>query len=458
MSEWMGFAPLRDAAAKYTSVYMKLYVFAAGAALAAAAPLPVRESGFAPGQDGSPPAWKPWAARAEIAPRTFVDQSRSRGEAGALAISGSGNPASSGGWERSAGPVQPGKWYKFSAHYTGTGFKFEATEVVCRIDWTDAAGNRIGQPEYAWQIRREGDWRRVETVAPAPEKAASAKLQLWLHNAPSATVWFDEISFEPAAEPAPRKVVVSAIHHRPRGTSSAAESVERFIGVIEKSAPAKTDVILLPEGITVVGTGKKYSDVAESIPGPTTKTLGELARRRNTYIAAGIYEREGAMIYNTSVLIDRKGAVAGRYRKVYLPREEIEAGITAGTEYPVFDTDFGRVGMMICWDVHYADPARALALQGADLILLPIWGGNTTLTRARAIENSVFVALSGYDINTSILDRKGETLATAPGPDSAVTATIDLSKRYEWQWLGDMRGRFMKEVRLDVPMRRPDYE
>jgi predicted amidohydrolase len=114
--------------------------------------------------------------------------------------------------------------------------------------------------------------------------------------------------------------------------------------------------------------------------------------------------------------------------------------------------------MMICWDVQYADPARALALRGAELILLPIWGGNTTLTQARAIENSVFVALSGYDITTAILDRKGETLAAAPGPDTAVVATVDLNKRYEWQWLGEMRGRFMKEVRLDVPMRRPDYE
>lgn len=405
------------------------------------------------------PSWKTWAARAEIAPKTFVDPARARsGSGGALAVSGAGNAASSGGWEREAGPVEPGRWYRFAAHYTGTGFQQEATEVVCRVDWTDASGKRVGQPEYAWRLRRDGDWRRVETVVPAPDKAAAARVQLWLHNAPRATVFFDDVTFEPAAAPAPRKVVVAAVHHRPRGSASAAESVGRFIRVIEKSAPAKTDVILLPEGITVVGTGKSYAEVAEPIPGPTTKTLGELARRRNTYIAAGIYERDGAAIYNTSVLIDRKGALAGKYRKVYLPREEIEAGITAGGEYPVFDTDFGKVGMMICWDVHYVDPARALALQGADLILLPIWGGNTTLTRARAIENSVFVALSGYDIETAIIDRKGETMATAAVPDSVVTATLDLAKRYEWEWLGDMRGRFMKEVRLDVPVRRPDNE
>jgi predicted amidohydrolase len=437
---------------------MKFYILMVGAASLAAAPVGVRESGFVPGQDGSPPGWRTWAARSEIAPKTFVDKKRSRGEAGALAISGNGNAAASGGWERIAESVEPGKWYRFSAAYTATGVRFESNEVVCRIEWLDARGKRVGQPEYAYALQRDGEWRKTDVTAPAPAKAAAAKLQLWLHNSPGGTVWFDEIAFESVPEPEPRNVVIAAIHHRPRRSMSSADSVQSFIDVIEKTAPAKTDVLLLPEGVTVVGTGKSYAEVSESIPGPTTKTLGELARKRGTYVAAGIYEREGPVIYNTSVLIDRRGNLAGKYRKVYLPREEIEAGITPGNDYPVFDTDFGKVGMMICWDVQYADPARALALKGAELILLPIWGGNETLTRARAIENSVFVALSGYDITTSVIDRKGETIATAAGPDAAVVATVDLNRRYEWEWLGDMRGRFMKEVRLDVPMRRPEYE
>ena len=93
---------------------------------------------------------------------------------------------------------------------------------------------------------------------------------------------------------------------------------------------------------------------------------------------------------------------------VYLPREEIEGGLTPGSDYPVFSTDFGKVGMMICWDAQYADPARALALGGAELLLVPIWGGNQTLMKARAIENRVFIAASGYDYPTHILDPDGE--------------------------------------------------
>ena len=224
------------------------------------------------------------------------------------------------------------------------------------------------------------------------------------------------------------------------------------LGVRFSRIPAKTDVILLPEGITVVGTGKQYVDVAETIPGPTTISLGDVARRRNTYIVAGIYEREGHVVYNTSVLIDRAGKVAGRYRKVYLPGPEIEGGLTPGNDYPVFKTDFGTVGMMICYDVFYADPARALATRGAEIILMPIWGGNQTLGQARAIENRVFLVSSGYDYPNQIMDPNGEVLGKAEKDGSSAVTTVDLSKRYTESNLGDMRGRRAKELRVDLAM------
>jgi predicted amidohydrolase len=250
-------------------------------------------------------------------------------------------------------------------------------------------------------------------------------------------------------------VTVATVRYRPRRLAGPAENVSAFRAVIEKQVPEKADLILLPEGMTVVGNGTKYSDAAESLPGPTTKALGEIAKARKAWIVAGLYEREGAAVYNTAVLIDREGRLAGKYRKVYLPREEVEAGLAPGKDYPVFQTDFGKLGIMICWDVQYADPARALALKGAELIALPIWGGNLHLTRARAIENSVFLATSGYDIPSLILDPMGETLASSETDATVAVATIDLARRYEWPWLGNMKGRFQREVRLDVPVQRP---
>jgi len=108
------------------------------------------------------------------------------------------------------------------------------------------------------------------------------------------------------------------------------------------------------------------------------------------------------------------------------------------------------VGLMICWYTNFADPARALALSGAELLLVPIAGGNDTLVRARAIENRVFVATSGYDIATEVIDPDGRTLARATTDGTVAVATIDLARRYTDPWLGDMRARFRKELRTDV--------
>lgn len=401
------------------------------------------------------PAWKSFSQRAEIAPRTFTDARHSRRGPGALAISGAGNPAASGGWERKVGGIQPGRWYRLTAWYYGEGLTEEANQVLCLLGWEGNTGKRAGQPEFAWEATNENGWRRITVAAPAPERAQAAVLRLWLHDAPKGTIWWDDVRLEQIPPPEPRNVTVATVRYHPNRLAGPAENVAAFQALIEKKLPAGADLIILPEGMTVVGTGKPMVEIAEPLPGPTTKRLGEIAQARKAWIVAGLYERDGAAVYNTAVLIDREGRLAGKYRKVYLPREEVEAGLTPGNDYPVFQTDFGRLGIMICWDVQYTDPARALALKGADLIALPIWDGNPTLTKARAIENSIFVVTSGYGIASMILDPMGETLASASADGTIAVATIDLNRRYDWEWLGNMKGRFHREVRLDVPVERP---
>jgi predicted amidohydrolase len=423
-----------------------ILVLTACVALAEESPL-FRQSKF----DATAEGWSTWSARSEIAPRTYVDQAVSLGEAGALAIYGNGNAAVSGGWEKRVEGVRPGQWYRFQAAYRAEGIEHEWLQVVARLDWLDARGRRTGQPDYVSRVKREGPWRRLTHEVPAPEGATAVKLQLHLHNAAKATVWWDDVSLAAIAEPGLRKVKIAAVNLRPQRTGSAEGSVTKFVELVSEKVEA-ADVILLPEGITVVGTGKKYAEVAETAPGPTTTRLAEVARQKKAYIVAGIVERDGHVLYNTAVLLDRAGNLIGKYRKVYLPREEIEGGLTPGNSYPVFRTDFGTIGLMICWDVQYADPARALALNGAELVLVPIWGGNETLVKARAIENQVFIATSGYDYPTHVLDPAGEILARAPSDGSIAIAEVDLNKRYVDKWLGDMRGRLRKELRLDVPI------
>jgi predicted amidohydrolase len=121
-------------------------------------------------------------------------------------------------------------------------------------------------------------------------------------------------------------------------------------------------------------------------------------------------------------------------------------------DYPVFDTDFGRIGIMICWDVQYPDPARALALRGAEVILMPIWDGDRLLAKARAIENHLFLVSSGYGFPAQVLDPLGAELASSEKNGTIVTVTVDLNRRYADEWLGELRGRFFREVRGDLQL------
>lgn len=383
--------------------------------------------------------WTLWSPRAEIAPKV----SRT---GGALVVEGGGNAGVCGGWQLDSTGVKPGSWYRLDARYLAQGFSHEPSQLFARLDWRAKDGKRVGTPEYGYQIRQEGGRTHLTIEAPAPAGAASVQVQLFIWKAPAAKVAWDQVSLQPIDAPRSRPVKVAAIRLRPKGD----DPVERFIELSRRSVPAGTDIILLPEGITVVGTTKKYADVSEPIPGPATARLGALAREKGAWIVAGIYEREGKVVYNTSVLINRAGEYAGKYRKVYIPREEMEAGITPGDSYPVFTTDFGKVGMMICYDVFFADPARGLATNGAELILMPIWGGKETLARARAEENHVFLATSGYDFPAMIYDPVGETLARSEVDGTVALTTINLAKRYDERWLGNMRARYFRELRTDV--------
>ncbi len=401
------------------------------------------------------PLWTAYAARDEILPACDVDSGVSRsGEDGSLRIS-CHDRLQYGGWTCGRDGIKGGSWYRFDAHYLAEGVVEPERTIVARLDWRTPGDDRAGQPEYVYHTEEAGDgWWHVWALAPAPEGATGVRLELLFGWSAGGTVWWDDVMLAEADAPSPRLVKIATLYHRPVGNSSAQENVDEFCEWIDRAAQAKPDIICLPEAITMVGTGLTSEQVAEPIPGPTSRRLGALAKKHNCYIEVCYNEREGQGIYNTAILLDRSGELVGRYRKLYVPREEIEGGVAPGLDSPVFDTDFGRVGMMICWDAQYVEPAQRLALKGAEVILLPIWGGNEALIRARAIENQVFLVTSGYDVPSWIIDPEGKTLAEAPGADGkgsgVAVAEVDLNHRYVDPWLGNVRARFIKEHREDL--------
>lgn len=399
----------------------------------------------APSPPTPPLAWEPWFPREEIAPR-FAREGRT------LRIAAT-KPADFGAWRATFPNLAPGRAYRFSAAFRTADITDPRRAVIARLQFLDTFGRAlpvsVRPPEYALD-RPAADGSSVfETTVTAPAGAAALEIQLSL-GFTTGSVAFDRVSLAEADPPRPRPVRVMTVHHRARGHKSAAENVAAYSKLIRDAAAQKPDIICLPEGMTVVGTGKKYFDVGEPVPGPTTESLGQLARELRTYIVAGLYERVPPALYNTAVLIDRDGRLAGTYRKVHLPREEWEAGITPGDSYPTFQTDFGKIALLVCWDVQFPEPWRAVALQGAELVLLPIWGGSETLFRARAIENHVYAVASSYDMRSLIVAPNGEILADAQTHGPVATAEIDLARKIYQPWLGDMSTRTWKERRPDL--------
>jgi len=409
---------------------------------------------------GSSGGWEPYSLQEGQRPEFFVDEESEFGGPGSLGLYGASNSAVRGCWRKVVEGIEPGAFYNFEAHYKATGGMNLPIEVFARLEWQDSGGGMIGNTHYyPAEVAAEGDWNRLSGTYQAPEKAVKVRLELFLSHCPQGRALWDGITLAQVPAPPPRKVRLATVNCRPGGNNSSAQSVEEFCRLVTRAGEARCDIVCLGEGINLIGVARpdgqpsEYKDIAEPIPGPTTARLSELARQYRMYIVAALGERENQAIYNTAVLIGRDGKLKGKYRKVCVPDGELDQGCVPGGSFPVFDTDFGRVGLMICWDSWFVDPARALALKGAEVILLPIWGGDATVIAARAIENHVFLVSCGYDVASTVHDPWGRVIAEAKDKPGIAYADIDLNypPACPWPWpLEDLRAQLLHSTRYDL--------
>jgi N-carbamoylputrescine amidase len=231
--------------------------------------------------------------------------------------------------------------------------------------------------------------------------------------------------------------------------------IARHIPMIEQAASRGSDIVCLQELFYApyfpAGEDKRWLEVAEAVPGETTARMGEVAKRLGIVLITPIAEIAGGKYFNTAVVIGTDGEVMGRYRKVHLPdlegfREKFyfEPGDMG---YPVFETEFARVGVYLCYDRHFPEGARALGLNGAEIVFNPsatVEGLSRDLwdieQRGHAVANGYFVGAlnrvgrekpwqSGKFYGSSYFcDPAGKVLAKgSDSGDDIVIADLDLS-------------------------------
>lgn len=222
------------------------------------------------------------------------------------------------------------------------------------------------------------------------------------------------------------------------------DNLHRIIAKMHETASEGAELTVFPECAL---TGYCFDSLqeavplAETIPGPTTKTLQQVCRELNQTVVIGMLEQAPHGVYNSAVMITREG-VLGKYRKIHLPYLGVDRFATPGDRgFEVFEHPSARIGLNICYDSAFPESSRAMTLQQADLIILPTnWptGADCVAEHAintRAMENGIFYCAinrvgeeRGFQFigKSRICGPAGETLATSTGREEEILyATFD---------------------------------
>jgi predicted amidohydrolase len=365
-----------------------------------------------------------------------------------LRIGAPGRPHAVGGVEQRIEGIAGGQAYAVEALCELRDIPFAYQAAVVRLEWTrrgeslHPAGLLVRGP---FIVGGKGEFR---DVLAAPKEADGALLRLEVRWPQGGSVLWQHASLRATDPPAPRKAKIGTVYLRPEN-STPAKNLDLWCEQVAEAGRLGLDIVCLGEAILMVGTGASAADTAEAIPGPSTARLGAVAREHRIWVVAGLYERSGDQLYNTAVLIDREGKLAGTYRKVHLPREEWNKGIVPGSDYPVFGTDFGTIAIQICYDWFFPEIATIFAHKGAEIVFAPTWGNTLpdwdgvadgeSVFRVRARDNGLYMVPSVYDGNSMVIDPMGRILASNRGRTGVFWAEVDLNTREPLPWVGYWR-------------------
>ncbi len=283
---------------------------------------------------------------------------------------------------------------------------------------------------------------------PGPPEDLDAELRVYFRYSPHGRVTWNEILLE-VQGPLPPRPATFVCREGPVPPVTSLSYWEEWL---DRAGERHPDLALLPELFDGATPTTAHPPV-----GPSAQLLAAKARQWDMYTCGAYYEARHDLVYNTAPLFDRRGHLIGSYDKVLPYEQELDLGVSPGRELRTFDTDFGRVAIMTCFDSWFPEVARTLAGMGAEVILLPNAGYYEDLMPARAADNGVCIAASSLNHPAGVWGSSGaragsqaaESSREAPSAILSVErdaerglliATVDLSKKYSPHWKGGPMG------------------
>jgi len=224
------------------------------------------------------------------------------------------------------------------------------------------------------------------------------------------------------------------------------KTLKRMEDCIEQAAHCKSDLVAFPEICNQLSASNSWQ--FEPFDGPTITAMSRKAKKHSIYVVCPLSTLENEQRYNSSVLISRTGSILGVYHKNFPTHGELDIGIIPGTETPVFETDFGRVGLCICFDLNYWEVGTGLCANKAELVIWSsMWEGGRMLTKW-SIEFGFYIG-AVYRNRSTLVDICGRKIIslgrsiydiTQGAAAPLTTATIDMDRRllhhdYNMRWL-----------------------
>ncbi|MEX0882425.1 MAG: carbon-nitrogen hydrolase family protein, partial [Cyclobacteriaceae bacterium] len=209
-----------------------------------------------------------------------------------------------------------------------------------------------------------------------------------------------------------REVWVAGVSQERLVADSPQQMLDLVLSQMEKSLYYQPDIVCLPEVFATSNIKNPYS-LQEKLDfsNEVLNTLSKFASQNHCYVVAPVYTEEGGDVFNSAVLLDREGKGMGEYRKTHITQNEINRGLTPGPiDPPVFDTDFGRVGIQICFDIIWDDGWAGLREKGAELVFWPsAYAGGQTVN-GKAWQHKYMVASSTRKGTAKLCDVTGEEI------------------------------------------------